>query len=129
MTLSNHFEFEIEISAQDATVEDIDRMTRQLLIELRNTDIERVGLVSSEHLLKGSKSVDPVTIGVLAVSVLPTLLPKIVDLVQAWALRGQGKVVKFKGKVNGQIIEFEGSSSELEKLMKNLQKRKHKSTS
>ena len=35
----------IEISASDATEEDIDRMTRQLLSELRETDVEfgRIG--------------------------------------------------------------------------------------
>jgi hypothetical protein len=118
------FEFEVEIFAQDATAEDIDQMSRQLLAELRDMDIESASLSKGGHAPLGTKSADPVTIGALAVVVLPTLLPKIVESVQAWALRGQGRTVKFKGKVGGQMIEFEGHTQDLEKLISTLTKGK-----
>ncbi len=101
-------------------------MSRQLLMELRDTEVESVSLVNSENLPLGAKSTEIVTIGALSVAVLPTLLPKIIDAIQAWALRGQGKTVKFKGKINGQAIEFEGSAEELEKIIGKFYKNKKK---
>jgi hypothetical protein len=120
------FEFEGEIFAQDTTQEDIDQMTRQLLTELRQLNIESASLSKSGHAPAGTKSVDPVTIGSLAVVVLPTLLPKIVESVQAWATRGQGRTVKFKGEIGGQLVAFEGHAEDLDKLISRLAKGKKK---
>lgn len=122
MTTSEPFEFQVEITASYATEEDVDQMTRYLFAELRKMDIESVSFIKSEDAPLGTKSADPVTIGALAIAVLPSVLPKVVEAIQAWALRGQGKTVKFKGKVNGQMIEFEGSGDELEKLINRLKK-------
>lgn len=122
MTISEPFEFQVEITASYATEEDVDQMTRHLFAELRKMDIESVSFIKSEDAPLGTKSADPVTIGALAIAVLPSVLPKVVEAIQAWALRGQGKTVKFKGKVNGQMIEFEGSGDELEKLINRLKK-------
>lgn len=116
------FEFQVEIAVSHATEEDVDQMTRQLFAELRNMDIDSVSLVKSDDAPLGTKSADPITIGALAIAVLPSVLPKVVEAIQAWALRGQGKTVKFKGKINGRMIEFEGSADELEKLINRLKK-------
>lgn len=122
MTTPEPFEFQVEIIATHATEEDVDRMARQLFSELRNMDIESVSLVKGEAAPLGTKTADPITIGALAIAVLPSVLPKVVEAIQAWALRGQGKTVKFKGKINGQMIEFEGSADELEKIINRLKK-------
>ena len=111
----------IEIRADDATEEDIDRMTRQLLSELRELDVESADLTRGGPAPKGSKG-DPVTIGSIVVSALPTALPAVVALVQAWTSRGQGRTVKFKGMG----IEFEGSPEEFQKLLATLEKGKKK---
>lgn len=116
----------LEISASDATEEELDRMTRQLLSELRETDVELVELAKGGEAPRGSKSGDPVTMGSIVISTLPAVLPAIVALVQAWAARGQGRTVKFKGKVGREIIEFEGSPEELQKLLATLEKGKKK---
>ncbi len=114
-------ELEIEILAKDLTEEDLDKMTRNLLKELRETDITSANLVSIGAAPEGSKG-DPVTIGTLALEVLPAFLPSVIGLVQAWVMRGQGRTVKFKGKG----IEFEGSPEELQKLLASLEKGKKK---
>lgn len=116
----------VEVSVDDATPDDLDRMTRNLLGELRETDVESAELVSSGPAPAGAKSADPVTVGAIAVAVLPNFLPKLVDLVQSWAARGRGRAVKFKGKVGGRVIEFEGSSEDLQKLISTLSKAKKK---
>jgi hypothetical protein len=115
-------EFHIEVSATDATDEELDRMTRQLLSELRELDVESAELAKGESAPRGTKSVDPVLMGNIAIAVLPAILPNVISLVQAWASRGQGRTVKFKGKG----IEFEGSPEELQKLLASLDKGKKK---
>jgi hypothetical protein len=126
MTAQESIEFEVEISAEDTTPEDIDGMTRQLLAELRNMDVESASLLQSGQTPSGTKSADPITIGAIAIAVLPTVLPKIIESIQAWALRGHGRTVKFKGKINGQVIEFEGHPEDLDKLLAKLAKGKKK---
>ena len=121
MTHPELVELNIEISASDATEEDLDRMTRQLLSELRETDVESAELAKGEEAPQGAKSGEAVNLGSIAISVLPTVLPAIVGLVQAWAARGQGRNVKFKGRVGGAVIEFEGSAEELQKLLASLE--------
>jgi len=113
-------ELKLEISASDVTVEDIDNMTRQLLSELRELDVESAELAKGGRAPDGTKSIDPVTIGSIAIAVLPTALPKVVDAIQAWVLRGNNRTVKFKGRVGGQAIEFEGSAEDLQKVLTKL---------
>ena len=117
MNQTDKAEFNIEVSAADATDEDIDRMTRQLLFELREMDVESAELLKGVPAPYGAKSMDPVTTGAIAITVLPTVLPKIVEAIQAWSLRGSNRTVKFKGKLAGQAIEFEGSAEDLQKLL------------
>ena len=117
MTTDEMLEFEIEILVSGSTEEELDTLTRDLLIELRETSIENVNLISVGKAPAGSKG-DLVTIGQLALEVLPTAVPSVIALVQAWIMRGQGRTVKFKGKG----IEFEGSPEELHKVLATLKK-------
>ena len=126
MTTEDVLNFELKISAEHVTETDVDRMTRNLFAELRETEVESVELVTSGTAPAGSKSTDPVTTGAIAIAVLPTVLPKIVEMVQAWVLRGHGRTVKFKGKISGQTIEFEGHPEDLQKLLETLSKGKKK---
>jgi hypothetical protein len=119
MNKTDTVELNIEVSIPDATDEELDNLARQLLLEVRDLDIESAELAKGKAAPEGTKG-DPITIGSIALVVLPALLPKVVDMVQAWVLRGHGRTVKFKGKG----IEFEGSSEELQKLLKNLEKGK-----
>ena len=96
-------------------------MTRNLLSDLQETDIESANLVSIGTAPEGSKG-DPLTIGTLAMSALPIVLPGVIDMIKDWANRGKGRTVKFKGKG----IEFEGSPEELEKLLATLDKGRKK---
>jgi hypothetical protein len=115
----NLTQLNIEISASDANEEDIDRMTRQLLSELRDLDVESAELAKGGLAPEGAKG-DPVTLGSIVVSSLPAVLPAVVALVQSWSARGQGRTVKFKNK----DFEFEGSPEEFQKLLATLEKGK-----
>ena len=116
--MGNCIEFSVQISAENRTEEDIDLMARQLLFELKETDVESAELVGEGIAPSGTKSADPVIVGNIIVVVLPAVLPKVLDFIQAWATRGQGRIVKFKGRG----IEFEGSPEEFQKLLEKLEK-------
>ena len=115
MESSGPIQFSIEVSESNAADEDIDQMTRQLLSELNEIDIESAELTKGGAAPRGSKG-DMMTIGSIAVAVLPAFLPNVVSLVQDWVKRGDGRTVKFKGMG----IEFEGSAEEFQKLMVSL---------
>lgn len=125
MDNSDLTQLNIEIAASDATEEEIDRMTRQLLSELRELNVESVKLAKGGSAPAGSKG-DPIAIGSIAMELLPAVLPSVLGLVQAWASRGQGRTVKFKGKVGREVIEFEGSSEEFQKLLATFERGKKK---
>jgi hypothetical protein len=122
MNENDKVEFYIEISAADITDEELDSLTRQLLLDLRETDVESVELVRGAAAPQGTKSGDTVAVGSIIFSALPTVLPTVVTLIQAWTARGQGRMVKFKGKG----IEFEGTPEELHKLLETLEKKAKK---
>ena len=89
--------------------------------------MESLNLVAStDRAPAGTKSVDPITIGAIAITVLPTVLPKILEFLQSWSLLGRGRTIKFKGKIADQSIEFEGSFAEMEKLIAILESRQHR---
>jgi len=114
-------EFEIQVSVADATEDELDHLTRQLLKEVRDTDVDSAELTKGGPAPAGSKG-DPITMGSIAIEVLPAVLPSVIALVQAWVMRGQGRTVKFKSK----DIEFEGSPNELKQLLASLAKGKKK---
>lgn len=121
MDETNAMNFVLEISSSDATVGELDELTRQLLRELQQTEVESVEMMRGELAPAGAKG-DPVTTGAIAIAVLPAVLPKIVETIQGWVLRGSNRTVKFKGKG----IEFEGSPDELNKLLDKLDKGRKK---
>lgn len=121
MNNTEQLELYLEVLAGDLKDDELDSLTRQLLSELNELDVESANLVKGNELPEGSKG-DPVTIGAIVLVVLPSVLPKIVEFLQAWSLRGNGRTVKFKGKG----IEFEGPPEELQKLLEKLEKEKKK---
>ena len=121
MEETENAEFEVQISVPDATDEELDRLTRQLLSEIKETDIESAELGKGRVIPDGAKG-DPITIGTILLAAVPAAMPKVIDLVQAWSMRGSNRTVKFKGMG----IEFEGSPEELNKLLAKLEKGKKK---
>jgi hypothetical protein len=103
----------IQVACDGATDEELDQLTRQLLSLLRETDVDTAQLAADGPAPAGSKG-DPITIGSIAVTALPSVIPAVVTMVQSWISSGPGRTVKFKSK----DFEFEGSPEELQKLLK-----------
>lgn len=114
------------VTIPDGTEEELDDATRRLLMELKDFDIESVSLVSDTPPPSGTKAVDPITAGAIALAVLPSALPKILEFLQVWSLNGRGRTIKFRGKIANQNIDFEGSFAEMEKLIAMLDKKQKK---
>ena len=126
MTDPDTLELTLTLSAAEHDAERLDNLTRQLLTELKDLNLESANLASREELPAGAKGVDPVTAGAIAIAVLPTMLPKVLEFLQSWTLQGKGRTIKFKGKVANQQIEFEGSLADMEKLLAKLEKKNKK---
>jgi hypothetical protein len=124
MTNEQPAELTIQLGLDDGDVEEVDRLTRQLLGELRGYEVESADLVVSGKAAEGAKAADPITIGAIALAALPSVLPKIVELLQSWISRGPGRTIKFKGKVGDQEIEFEGTPRDFQQMVSSLQAQK-----
>lgn len=87
----------------------LDTLTRQLQSEILDQGFETVDLVTGDEVPQGSKAADAVTWGMLAVSVLPTVLPKLIEFLQSWTMRSESRKVKVRSQIGEQSIELEYS--------------------
>lgn len=99
----------LQIQSEDFDPERLDLLTRQLRAELLDLEVESADFIQKDQLPEGVKAVDAVTLGALAVAVLPSFLPKLVDYLQTWTLRGEGRKIKVKSQVGDRSIELEYS--------------------
>ena len=90
---------------EDTDEEELDRLTRLLLDEIQEIDVESVELVGDEAVPEGAKSVEVAELGMLAVQVLPTAVSALVNFLQAWSRRGEGRTVKIKTQKGDQTLE------------------------
>jgi len=112
--IHNSSDFILTIDAGgDMDADQLDRLTRQLRNELLDLDTETVDLVKSEDAPEGTKSAEAVTAGALAVAILPSFLPKLIEYLQSWTMRGEERKVKVKSQIGDRSIELEYSPNAL----------------
>ena len=98
----------IEVDAGgDALPEDVDALTRRLRSEIQDFGVEDVTLKTTTAVPAGTKSVEAVTVGALAITLLPQLLPRLIEFLQAWSLRGKDRMVKIKASVGDRSVDIE----------------------
>ena len=97
---------DLELEEADADTERLDELTIQLMRELQDLGVDSVERQSEGPPPEGTKG-DPVafTWGALALAVVPTLLPKLVEFLQSWVMRGESRKVVIKTP-EGMEIEF-----------------------
>jgi len=98
MSASNEqlFNLEVFIGVEDGDKQELQETTLQLLDELRYFDIESADLIAIGQAPQGSKVVDPVILGAIAVAVGPMVLTKILEFIHIWSLRREGRRIKIK---------------------------------
>jgi hypothetical protein len=97
----------LQISAGEMDPERLDLLTRQLRQELLDLEVESVDFIQEDQPPEGAKAADVVTLGALAIAVLPNFLPKLIEFLQSWSLRAEGRKVKVKSQVGDRAIELE----------------------
>jgi hypothetical protein len=107
-------------AGRDALAEDLDALTRQLRNEIEELGVESVRLATSPQAPAGTKSMEAVTIGALAVTVLPAALPRLIEFLQAWTLRGKDQTVKIKAVVGDRSVDVEYPAGASETVVKEL---------
>lgn len=94
----------LTVTEAEADAESLDELTGRLLRDLRELGAESVERPSSEAVPEGAKG-DAFTLGALALVAVPAFLPKLVEFLQAWALRGESRTVRIKTPA-GLEVEF-----------------------
>ncbi len=99
-------EIQYRLTVTEAGVDDeiLDELTRRLMRDLRDLGAESVERPAGEPAPKGAKG-GPFTLGALALVAVPAFLPKLVEFLQAWSLRGESRKLKIKTPA-GLEVEF-----------------------
>lgn len=97
----------IHVEAAGADEEELDRLTRQLLDEVRESDVEAVGPIAAGPAPAGSKAGGLESIGLLAVQLAPAAIPALLGLLRDWAGRRSGRDVKLRAQLPGGEMELE----------------------
>ena len=91
----------------EGDAEELDQVTRHLLNELRELNLESVAPISGGPTPAGAKAGDAFTMGALALAVLPSFIPKLVEYLQAWTLRNPNRTLKIKTQHGDRAVEVE----------------------
>lgn len=81
-----------------------ERTTHHLGSELSALDLQQLSTVAASNVQKGAKAGAVTELGQLALVILPAVLPKLIDFLQAWCLRNRDRSVIIK--IEGMQLEF-----------------------
>jgi hypothetical protein len=121
----NPAELFIELSLDRGNDAELDELARQLKAEVEELRVDSVEQVSAGEAPDGTKAVDMQLIGQMAVSLAPTIIPPLFELLKSWVERKPSTPVKIRVKVGKRtaLIEYDPtktSAQELEVLVKTL---------
>jgi hypothetical protein len=102
--LTNKTQLHLTIADLDADTEQVDKLTCRLIRELRDLGAESVKRMTNTEAPEYIKG-DVFTLGALSLVALPAFLPKLVEFLQAWTLRGENRTVRVKTSA-GLEVEF-----------------------
>jgi hypothetical protein len=103
--MTNDVQLNLTIAEPGADAECVDDLTQRLMRDLRDLGAEYVERPSDGPAQEGAKGASAFTWGALALGAAPAFLPKLVEFLQAWTLRGEKRTVKIKTPA-GVEVEF-----------------------
>ena len=106
--------------ATSGDFERADEEARRLRTELAEFDVESVEIPAVGAVPAGAKSAEAVALGSLLVTLLPSVVPKMIEFLQSWALRGNGRTIKIRVTSGDRTVDVEvgtGSEAEVKKLL------------
>ena len=117
----------VELSVEGGDPAELDELTRQLRAEVNELDVESVEQVSLGQAPDRTKAADMAALGQLAVTLAPTLVPPLFELLKSWVERKPSTPVKIRVKSGRKTAQIEydpahTSAKDLEELVKTLNK-------
>lgn len=109
----------ISLSVEGGDAEELDALSRQLRGEIEEMHVDSVEAVSEGPAPAGSKAADWASLGQFAVTLAPTLIPPLFDLLKSWTQRRPTTPVKIRvkvGKTRTAQIEYDPSTTTPEQL-------------
>ena len=115
----------IELELDGGNDAELDEFTRQLKTEVEELNVDAVEAVTVGSAPDGTKAVDMQVIGQMAITLAPTIIPPLFELLKSWVERKPSTPVKIRVKVGKRsaLIEYDPtktSAQELEVLVKTL---------
>jgi len=115
----------IELELDGGNDAELDEFTRQLKTEVEELNVDAVEAVTVGSAPDGTKAVDMQVIGQMAITLAPTIIPPLFELLKSWVERKPSTPVKIRVKIGKRsaLIEYDPtktSAQELEVLVKTL---------
>lgn len=123
----NSAELIIEVSLDGGDASELDELTRQLRAEVGDLNVDSIDQVVLGVAPKGTKAAELSALGQLAVTLAPTIIPPLFDLLKSWVERKPSTPVTVRVKIGKRTAQIEydptkTSAKDLEALIKTLNK-------
>ena len=123
----NPAELFIEVVLDGGDHAELDELTRQLKAEVQDLSVDSVEDVINGNAPDGTKALDITVIGQMAVTLAPTIIPPLFELLKSWVERKPSTPVKIKVKIGKRTAQIEydptkTTAKDLEVLVKTLGK-------
>ena len=117
----------ITLSLDQGDTGELDELTRQLRSEIEALNVDSIEEVSQGDAPTGTKALDWVSVGQMAVTLAPTVVPPLFALAKSWVERKPSTPVKIRIKAGKKTAEIEydpthTNPEELDTLVKTLGK-------
>ena len=108
MPTENSIPLQLQVdSGSVLTCDELDRITRSLRRDLSEQDVQSVEFARDAKVPAAAKSAEAVALGSLAIAVLPVAIPKVIEFLRDWLMRGENRTLKLKLQVGGNSAEIE----------------------
>jgi hypothetical protein len=122
--MAEHIQLTLVVGQPDADPDELDQTTRRLRAELRDLSVDSVSPATAGELPAGAKGGDAVTLGALAISLAPVVVPALIEFLKNWMARKEGRTVVIRRKRGSVSTEIEIKApldpSEISALVKRL---------
>jgi hypothetical protein len=108
MTTDPFLQARIQLTEADAKPRELEA----LAAALEKETLEHVqGVQLTRNLFRGQRDVDPLVVGTVLLTFIPIVLPKVLEFLQAWAMRRENSSIRVKITAKDKTVEIEVPSS------------------